>query len=152
MLEHRKVRYCLLFFSMLVIASYAGIAQEGHPLDEGMPEDAQPQYEKITCEELKKLIDTKATDKIVIVDVSPKEAYDEAHIPGAVSFPWATQIKPPITLPRNKTLILYCPCVAEEDSTDIANKLRMFGYHNMKLLLGGSLKWDELKYPMEKTK
>jgi rhodanese-related sulfurtransferase len=142
-----------MLVSMLGVAAYTGIAQEGRPTDDAMMDEAPAvQYEKVTCDELKKLIDTKATDGLVIVDLSPKDIYDEGHIPGAISYPWVSQIKPPITLPRNKTLILYCPCVAEEDSIDMANKLRQFGYFKMKLLLGGSLKWDELKYPMVKAK
>jgi rhodanese-related sulfurtransferase len=94
------------------------------------------------------LIESKAD--IVVVDNQPKGAYDMEHIPGAVNFPWAMQIKLPINLPRNKMLILYCACSHEEDSTDVANQLMEFGYHNVKLLEGGWLRWVELGYPIEK--
>ena len=100
-------------------------------------------------EELKKLIESKAD--ILVVDNQPKGAYDMGHIPGAVNFPWAMQIKVPVNLPRNKMLILYCACSHEEDSTDMAEKLmREFGYNNMKVLEGGWLRWEELGYPIEK--
>lgn len=121
--------------------SYAGAAALAQEKDD---------YARITCEELKKLIDTKATQDIVIVDNQPAESFDEGHIPGAVNFPWADQIKPPVRLPRNKTLIMYCPCMEEEDSIDMANKLKEFGYTNFKLLKGGWFRWEELKYPIEK--
>ena len=105
--------------------------------------------QSIKPEELKKLIESKAD--IVVVDNQPKGAYDMGHIPGAVNFPWAPQIKVPVNLPRNKTLILYCACSHEEDSTDVAEKLmREFGYHNIKVLEGGWLRWVELGYPTEK--
>ena len=100
-------------------------------------------------EELKKMIDDGKAD-IVVVDNQPKGAYDMEHIPGAVNFPWAMQIKGPVNLPRNKLLILYCACSHEEDSTDVSDKLREFGYKNIKVLEGGWLRWVELGYPIEK--
>jgi rhodanese-related sulfurtransferase len=106
------------------------------------------EVKSIKPEELKKLIESKAD--IVVVDNQPKGAYDMEHIPGAVNFPWAMQIKGPVNLPRNKLLILYCACAHEEDSTDVANQLIEFGYNNIKVLEGGWLRWVELGYPIEK--
>jgi adenylyltransferase/sulfurtransferase len=107
------------------------------------------EVQSIKPEELKKLIESKAD--ILVVDNQPKGAYDMEHIPGAVNFPWAPQIKVPVNLPRNKMLILYCACSHEEDSTDVAEKLmREFGYNNIKVLEGGWLRWVELGYPIEK--
>ncbi len=106
------------------------------------------EVKSIKPEELKRLMENKAD--IVVVDNQPKGAYDMKHIPGAVNFPWAMQIKGPVNLPRNKLLILYCACSHEEDSTDVANQLMEFGYHNVKLLEGGWLRWVELGYPIEK--
>jgi rhodanese-related sulfurtransferase len=118
----------------LVIATFIASAQE---------------VQSIKPEELKKLIESKAD--IVVVDNQPKGAYDMGHIPGAVNFPWAPQIKVPVNLPRNKVLILYCACSHEEDSTDVAEKLmKEFGYNNIKVLEGGWLRWVELGYPIAK--
>jgi len=103
---------------------------------------------QIKPEELKKLIESKA--EIVVVDNQPKGAYDLGHIPGAINFPWTTQIKPPVNLPRNKVLIFYCACSHEEDSTDMAKKLMEFGYYKSKVLEGGWLRWTELGYPTTK--
>jgi len=99
-------------------------------------------------EDLKKLIESKAD--IVIVDNQPKEAYDMGHIPTAINFPHVRHIKVPVNLPRHKPLILYCACSHEEDSTDMAEKLREFGFDNIKVLEGGWLQWTELGYPVEK--
>jgi rhodanese-related sulfurtransferase len=55
-----------------------------------------------------------------------------------------------VKLPRNKTLIMYCPCLNEEDSIDMADKLKEFGYFKIKLLEGGWFRWEELRYPIEK--
>jgi 3-mercaptopyruvate sulfurtransferase SseA len=104
---------------------------------------------RIKPEELKKLIENKSD--IVVVDNQPKGAYDMEHIPGAINFPWAMQIKSPVNLPRNRLLILYCACSHEEDSTHVADQLiKMFGYKDIKLLEGGWLRWVELGYPVGK--
>jgi rhodanese-related sulfurtransferase len=106
---------------------------------------------RIQAEELKRLIESKAD--IVVVDNQPKAAYDIEHIPGAINFPWATQIKGPVNLPRDKVLILYCACDHEEDSTHVAKHLvNHFGYKNIKLLDGGWLRWIGLGYPAAKSK
>jgi len=70
----------------------------------------------------------------VLVDTQPEEAYADGHIPGAINYPWVPQVKPPISLPRNKTLIFYCPCNHDEDSIDMYKKLAEFGYLNTKIL------------------
>ena len=104
---------------------------------------------RIKPEELKKSIESKAD--IVIVDNQPQVAYDMGHIPGAVNFPWAMEIKRPGNLSRDKLLILYCACAHEEDSADVANQLiKKFGYKNIKLLEGGWVQWVKLGYPIGK--
>ncbi len=104
---------------------------------------------RVKPDELKKMIETHAPD-ILVVSNDPQESFDEGHIPGAVSFPWVPQLKGLVNLPRNKTLILYCSCAHEEDSSDMAAKLAQYGYSNIRVLAGGFLKWMELKYPVEK--
>jgi rhodanese-related sulfurtransferase len=145
MIGRKSIGNCFVFVCTVAFVSIVSVAQ-----DKGLDPKGQGDYPRITCEELKKLIDTKATDDIVIVDNQPAESFDEGHIPGAVSFPWTDQVKPPVKLPRNKTLIMYCPCLHEEDSIDMADKLKEFGYLKIKLLEGGWFRWEELQYPIEK--
>jgi len=113
------------------------------------PKSASP-YPLITCEELKQLIDAKATQDIVIVDTQPRESFAEAHIPGAVNLPYTDRVKPPVHLSRTKTLVLYCPREHEEESTAMATQLQQLGYSKLKLLQGGLPRWQELQYPTVK--
>jgi len=107
------------------------------------------EVQSIKPEDLKKLIESKSD--LVVVDTQPKSAYDIGHIPGAVNFPWASQIKTPSNLPRNKLLVLYCACSHEEDASDVAEQLmKKFGYKQVKVLEGGWLRWQELGYPIVK--
>ncbi len=64
-------------------------------------------YERVTVNELKGLLDNKAD--IVVVDVRSKDSYDAGHIPGAISMPYPDEIKARHgELPQDKTIILYC--------------------------------------------
>jgi rhodanese-related sulfurtransferase len=84
--------------------------------------------------------------KFALVDTQPVDGYADGHIPGAISYPWAMQIKNfPIPLPRDKTLIFYGSC--PNDTSDTVKKLAQFGYFNVKIMDGGWYKWLELKYP-----
>ena len=109
---------------------------------------AAPPAQFITPADIKKMMD--AGDKTFqLVDTQPEEAYAEGHIPGAINYPWVQQVKPPIALPRNKMLVLYCPCNHDEDSLDMYKKLAEFGYLNTKILEGGWYKWVALKLPVD---
>jgi rhodanese-related sulfurtransferase len=116
----------------------------------GDPTAQAPPPQFITPAEIKKMIDDKDTS-FVLVDTQPEEAFTEGHIPGAINYPWVPQVKPPVPLPRNKMLVLYCPCQHDEDSIDMYKKLVEFGYLNTKILEGGWYKWVALKYPVEGT-
>jgi len=96
-------------------------------------------------EELKKAIDQHSPN-IVIVDTAAPAIWEDEHIPGAVNFPYSKDIKAPVALPREKTLVIYCACKDHEDSTDVARQLSLLGYRNVKVLKGGWFKWLDLKY------
>ena len=112
---------------------------------------SESRYPLVTSEELKRLVDSRATQDIVIVDTQPSEYFVEAHIPGAVNLPYTDRIKPPVNLPRTKTLILYCPCQNEEESTEMAIQLEKLGFSKLKLLRGGIPRWRELQYPTARS-
>jgi rhodanese-related sulfurtransferase len=114
------------------------------------PTTAAPPPEFISPADVKKMIDNHETG-FALVDTQPEEAFAEGHVPGAINYPWVDKVKPPISLPRNKMLVMYCPCNHDEDSIDMSNKLREFGYLNTKILEGGWYKWVALKYPGDGT-
>jgi rhodanese-related sulfurtransferase len=137
-----------LILGMFASVPVVSAQDDGEPFDPAAM--AAPPVQFIKPAAVLKLIQEKATT-FQLVDTQPPEAFEEGHIPGAVNFPWVPQIKPPISLPRNKMLILYCPCTHDEDSIDMTKKLAEFGYYNIKVLEGGWYKWVALKYPIEGT-
>jgi rhodanese-related sulfurtransferase len=83
---------------------------------------------------------------IALVDTQPVDGYAEGHIPGAINYPWVMRVKVfPISLPRNKTLVMYGSC--PHDTEDLIRQLAEFGYTNIKVMDGGWYKWVALKYP-----
>ena len=121
----------------------AGLAQGLHGAEPQEDEEVFPQF--IQADELRRLVKEGSKD-ILILDNAPKEIWEESHIPGAVSFPWVRQLTEIVKFPRNKTIILYCPCTHDEDSIDMAKKLRVLGYFKIKVLEGGWFKWEKLGY------
>jgi len=74
---------------------------------------AHPEVQRITVDELKKLIDDKAD--IVIVDTRDSTSYDYGHIPGAINIYYdpngdpATREMTLVALPSDKLIAFYCP-------------------------------------------
>ncbi len=118
--------------------------------DLGVPGMEAPPPQFIAPADVLKMMQNKDTS-FVLVDTQPEEAFADGHIPGAINYPWVQQVRPPISLPRNKMLVLYCPCNHDEDSIDMYKKLSEFGYLNTKILEGGWYKWVALKYPVDGT-
>jgi rhodanese-related sulfurtransferase len=137
-----------LIFGMFLSAPVVSAQDDTGPVDPAAM--SAPPVQFISPADVKKLIEDKATN-FQLVDTQPPEAFEEGHVPGAINFPWVAQVKPPVALPRNKMLVLYCPCTHDEDSIDMTNKLTEFGFYNTKVLEGGWYKWVALKYPVAGT-
>jgi rhodanese-related sulfurtransferase len=110
---------------------------------------------RITCEELKQLID-KGEDK-VIIDTRNRGSYTTEHIKGAVNIhysPSQFQMESEMilsALPWNMLLVFYCDCTDDSESALMALDLINLGYeaNNVRALSGGWLRWKELGYPTE---
>jgi rhodanese-related sulfurtransferase len=142
---HKWFGIASLILGMAFLVPSAPAQDDQGPVDPTV--EMAPPVQTISPADALKLLQGKGTD-FVFVDTAPPEAFEQSHIPGAINFPWVAQVKPPIALPRDKMLILYCPCTHDEDSTDIDKKLAEFGYYNTKVLEGGWYKWVALKYPV----
>jgi rhodanese-related sulfurtransferase len=151
MLNHRNKLAACLAAGIAMLWATAGYTQEepsGTWIDGVFVEGYVYEPEFIAPEKLRELIGAEAKD-VVIVDTAHELIYEDEHIPGAVNFPYAPTIATPITLPRDKTLVIYCACPAEEESVDVAEQLAAYGYRNVKVLKGGWFHWLELGYETE---
>lgn len=108
--------------------------------------DHEHNFQTIEAEELKKLFEAKA---VTIIDVRDLDSFGAGHIPGAMQIP-LTRIEGEIPyLPRDKTIVTYCTCPAEESSGQAAMILANGGITNVKALRGGLEAWAKLGLPTE---
>jgi len=123
---------------ILTVAAVYAVTQSGTP--------------RISIQELKSMMD-KGTP-VIIIDVQPKEIYDQGHIKGAISLPASSPIRLEDVwdFPSDELIVTYCDCgPGEADSSDAATQLIRFGYDNVKVLADPSIKgWKDAKYPLEK--
>ncbi|HVB86409.1 MAG TPA: rhodanese-like domain-containing protein [Candidatus Dormibacteraeota bacterium] len=142
---------CIMFgmaMSAPMVSAQDQSSMDQGPMDPTMMEAPPPTFIK-PAEVLKMMKDKDKS--FLLVDTQPAMAYAQSHVPGAFNYPFQERLTPPIPLPRDKTLILYCPCTHDEDSISMAKKLAEFGYYNVKILEGGWYKWEALKYPVAGT-
>ena len=112
-----------------------------------------PEVQRISAEELKKMMEKKAP--LVLVDTRDSLAYDDGHLAGAVNIVYDPTSDPRdreptlLALPTDKLVVLYCECNNEEDSAPMAAQMLELGYDHdkVKALRGGSIKWRDLHYP-----
>ena len=112
---------------------------------------------RITCEELKQMIDK--GESVVIIDVRKNNLYSADHIKGAVNIyyhPTGDRMEREIilsALPVEKLLLFYCDCIDDSESAIVALEMMNLGYDvdNVRALEGGYLRWKELDYPTEQA-
>ncbi len=84
-----------------------------------------------------------------LVDVLPRESYDQEHIPGAISLPldeiaWGAWR----VLDKEDNIIVYCGSFECPASTNAANKLAELGYQNVADYKGGLKDYKESGRPL----
>ena len=137
-MKKTKVFTLITVVCLVLIAAVYVSAQSGAP--------------RISIQELKSMMDNGTP--VIIIDVQPKEIYDQGHIKGAISLPASSPIRLEDVwdLPSDRLIVTYCDCgPGEADSSDAATQLMRFGYDDVKVLADPSIKgWKDAKYPLEK--
>jgi rhodanese-related sulfurtransferase len=147
MQESRRIASAGLGFLAVVWLQPALVQEpEGEFVDGEFVEGYTYVPDFMSPDELKAAIEARRDD-IVIVDTAAPLIWEDEHIPGAVNLPWVHELALPVTLPREKTIVLYCACQDHEDSADMAKKLSLAGYLKVKVLEGGWFEWTDLGYP-----
>lgn len=86
----------------------------------------------------------------VVIDVRDQQAYIEDHIPGAWQMPLQFVEGEISYMPKDKKIVTYCACPAEETSGRAVLILQKGGLENVAALQGGIDLWREMKLPLEK--
>ncbi len=85
---------------------------------------------------------------LTIVDVRDRASFNTSHIVGAISMPDHELIDRALTsLPLTRDLYIYGE--TDEESFEIANRLRSAGYQNVSAIRGGVSAWKAVGFPIE---
>jgi len=105
-----------------------------------------------TCEIIKQIVQDKTR---IILDVRPREIYNQGHLPGALSFPlieFDQNIMQFLdSVNRQSSLLVYCSSIECTDSHTIAQRLKDLRYDDIKVFSGGFRQWQEKGYEIEKN-
>lgn len=86
--------------------------------------------------------------KAVVVDVRGDATYKLGHIKGSVSIPVSDVEARMKELPKDKVIIFYCSCPAEQSSIAAGKALHAKGMDNTAALVGGYPAWKSAGYPV----
>jgi rhodanese-related sulfurtransferase len=77
--------------------------------------------------------------KMMIIDVRDSAQFSRAHIPGAINIDWRQVLAKSGSIPKNKTVLVYCNTGTLSAQAGFA--LRVSGWDNVKILQGGISEW-----------
>ena len=92
-------------------------------------------------------------DAAVFLDARPESQYAEAHIQGAINFPWQEAdryfVETAARLEGSKMIVTYC----DGEDCDLSHELALFlkdmGFENVLVLVNGLTVWREAGLPIE---
>ncbi|MET0650106.1 MAG: rhodanese-like domain-containing protein [Pyrinomonadaceae bacterium] len=102
----------------------------------------------VTAEELSRLIEREGA---VALDVRGSVEFDMSHIKGARPMPLGLIATRASELPKDKLIVPYCACSAEQISARAVQELKKQGFENTAALVGGMDAWVEAGLPVEGT-
>ena len=77
--------------------------------------------------------------KMLIIDARDAGQYAKEHIPGAVNIEWRQVLAKNASIPKDKTVLIYCNTGSLSAQAGFA--LRVSGWENVKILQGGFAEW-----------
>lgn len=90
----------------------------------------------------------------IVLDVRPREFYEEGHLPGALSFPlmeFDNIIEKLLKMTdKQSPILVYCSGFECTDSHDFAANLKDIRFTDVKVFSGGFRQWQEMGYEIEK--
>ncbi len=115
------------------------------PVPAAIASSAEETFDRVAFEEFKSAVDAKL---VTVIDVRSMEQYLAGHIPGALHIPVGRVEGEIPYLPKDKPVVTYCTCPAEESSGQAAMIL-VNGGIPAKALAGGLDEWTKRGLPMK---
>ena len=133
------MRYLISLVALLALTSLTTVVNGQAQEDDGV--------RRITVAEAREAVEQ---GKAIIVDVRSQASYDSGHIKGARWIKLDDLGSRARQLPRDKMIITYCTCLAEQTSALAVQILKEKGLGNAAALRGGYYAWGNADYPTEK--
>jgi rhodanese-related sulfurtransferase len=93
--------------------------------------------------------------KVLILDAMPPNFYQKRHIKGAVNMPMTlfdiVYLMNFSEEDRDRTILVYGNSISRPYDLEIASKLMLRGYEDVKIIDGGLPAWEAKGYPVEET-
>jgi len=77
--------------------------------------------------------------KMMVIDVRDPVQFNKGHIPGAINIDWRQVLAKSGSIPKNKTVLVYCNTGTLSAQAGFA--LRVSGWENVRILQGGIAEW-----------
>lgn len=78
-------------------------------------------------------------DNLFIIDSRSEARFETEHIPSAINIEWRQTLNHLDEIPIDKTVVLYCDSGLLSSKAHFA--LKLVGYENVRVLLGGYADW-----------
>lgn len=78
-------------------------------------------------------------DNLFIIDSRSEVRFESEHIPSAINIEWRQTLNHLDEIPTDKTVVLYCDSGLLSSKAHFA--LKLVGYENVRVLLGGYADW-----------
>ena len=139
--------FCVMAYN---IAATAQVNSGGYGISNNyrLPADSGSarQVHIITIDELTDLL--KSNQSYVIVDTRSRDAFDKAHLPGAVSIPLNLTDSYAGKLDKNQLIVTYCESFQSPESAKAAEEFMKLGFTNVWDYKGGIKEWKDKGYPI----
>jgi rhodanese-related sulfurtransferase len=89
----------------------------------------------------KQQIESLGVNNMFFIDARKPDFYEKSHIEGAVNIEWRQILQDLNAIPTDKTVVLYCDSGLLSSKAHFA--LRLAGYENVRVLLGGYAAWQK---------
>lgn len=126
------------FLSILLLMPLTAILADENPVVDAMIEYmdfASYGDGTITKQQMQSL----GLENLVIVDARSEERYEASHIKNAINIEWRQVLGRMEEIPKDKTVVLYCDSGLLSSKAHFA--LKLAGYENVRVLLGGYAAW-----------
>ena len=156
--------FLLVFFALIAAFSYNYLSPFGIALfgqwepSKGVvtsysgTDSVQASIEIKSIEMIKQIVKKKER---IILDVRPREIYNQGHLPDALSFPlkdFDDSVSQLIrSIDRQSALLVYCSSVGCTDSHTFAARLKNLRYTDVKVFSGGFRQWQKVGYEIQKN-